>query len=150
MTVLLWAISQISPTSQIHHPSKFMKAVSWRVKSLAQFSSFTRRDTGFLTCPGLARIFIQYFFFFSFLAIYELSIAKQIIFPVLCKSGAAVLCNSPGHPASFMATFCYAGVVDLSAFNLSLHKCALFSLPLQNRSSNPSAVCRWKMGMSLA
>lgn len=67
MTVLLWAISQISPTSQIHHPSKFMKAVSWRVKSLAQFSSFTRRDTGFLTCPGLARIFIQYFFFFLFL-----------------------------------------------------------------------------------
>lgn len=57
-----------------------------------------------------------------------LSIANSVIFSVLCKSSAAALCSSAVCPALSMANFCCTGVVDLSAFNLPLHKCVFFTV----------------------
>lgn len=67
MTVLLWAISQVSPTSRIHH-FKVYEGCQLESQISGSVSSFTRRDTSFLMCPGLARIFILWcgFFFFPF------------------------------------------------------------------------------------
>lgn len=92
MTVLLWATSQISPTSQIHHSSKFMKAVSWRVKSQA-CSLHLLGDPSFLTCQGLARIFIQCCGVFFSLFLLSVCCLQQIqLFSLFSVSQVLLLC----------------------------------------------------------